>query len=128
MKSAQDRIEAVLTHLFSSNQAMASSSDGYDGGLTNNTSTSISSVESNNLSSLLSRQCYLYFSIGSRLTYLGFQTAHGAMTQSPLSNMRTELVSSASSYLRRAAKHWYNASLVTGRSLREEENFVLRGG
>jgi len=128
MKSAQDRIEAVLTHLFSSNQAMASSSDGFDGGLTNITSTSISSVESNNLSSLLSRQCYLYFSIGSRLTYLGFQTAHGAMTQSPLSNMRTELVSSASSYLRRAAKHWYNASLVTGRSLREEENFVLRGG
>jgi len=125
MKSAQDRIEAVLTHLFSSNQAMASSPDGYDEGLTNNTSTSISSVESNNLSSLLSRQCYLYFSIGSRLTYLGFQTAHSAMTQAPLSTMRTNLVDSASSYLRRAARHWYNASLVTGRSLREEANFVL---
>jgi len=59
MKSAQDRVETVLTHLFSGNQAMASLKE-----FESNTSTS--SVETNTLSSVLSSQCYLYFSIGSR--------------------------------------------------------------
>ena len=87
----------------------------------------MSSVESDNLCSLLSQQCYLYFSIGSRLTFLGFRSAEAALSSSSMSK-QNELVTAASSYLREAAKHWHNASHVTGQlSDIERRSSITRG-
>jgi nuclear pore complex protein Nup155 len=104
-KVAQERIDTVLTNLFTDNSSFASFSSVHEVS---------SSVESNNLSSLLSNQCYLYFSIGSRLTHLGFSNAQSAMSQQPSTRNRVELTNSASSYLRQAATHWHNPLLICG--------------
>ncbi len=104
-KTAQDRIDTVLTNLFTENSTFDSF---------NNTNGVSSSVESNNLSSLLSQQCYLYFSIGSRLTHLGFSNAHAALSQQPSTKIKHELTQSASSYLKQAASHWFNPLLISG--------------
>ncbi len=101
-KIAQERIDTVLTNIFTSEASLQ------------NINSNPSSRESDRLSSLLSAQCYLYFSIASRLTYLGFSTAHSAMSQQPSTRQRDELTKSASSYLRQAAKHWYNPILISG--------------
>ena len=105
IKSAQDRIEAIFTAL------ICSSDDEFDRVSEQGTK------ESSNLSSLLSSQCYLYFSIGSRLTYLGFQSAQSALSQSTSSIMRSQHISNASRYFRLACRHWYSPSLITGNSL-----------
>lgn len=76
---------------------------------------SSSSVESNNLSTTLSSQCYLYFSIGSRLTHLGFSHARSALSQQPSTTIRAQLTNSASLYLQQAASHWHNPILISGR-------------
>jgi len=108
LKASQDRIEAVLTDLFSRDSTMTSF------GRDTICSESVSTVESENLSNLLYRNCYLYFSIGSRLSFLGFKNAYAAMSQSSLSR-RNELISSASTYFRQASKHWSSLVHVTGR-------------
>lgn len=101
-KTAQDRIDTVLTNMFTNESSVQSAMN------------NPSSVELNRLSSFLSRECPLYFSIGSRLTQLGFSTALSAMSQQPATRQRDQLTKSASSYLRQASKHWYNPVLVSG--------------
>lgn len=75
------------------------------------------SAESNNLSLLLSNQCYLYLSGGSRLTYLGFRTAFAALAYPPMSIKRNELAENATSYFIGAARSWVNPSQVIGESI-----------
>ena len=83
------------------------------------------SVESKNLSSNLSKDCYLYFSAGSRLTYLGFRAAYEALSRPQPSNVRLEKTRAASMYLRDAASHWYNPSHVTGLSFNNQSNMDM---
>ena len=71
------------------------------------------SVESDNLCTILSQHCYLYFSIGSRLTFLGFRHAEAALSTSSISK-QNEHVHAASNYLREASKHWHSITHVTG--------------
>ncbi len=106
-KVAQERFDTVLTNLFTDNSVFPS--------YPNANVTTSSTVESNNLSATLNNQCYLYFSIGSRLTQLGFSHARYAMSQQPSTKTRVDLTNSASSYLQQAASHWHNPILVTGR-------------
>ena len=80
------------------------------------------SVESKNLSSSLSQDCYLFFSVGSRLTYLGFRAAYEALSRSQSSAMRLDSAHAASSYLRDAAKYWHNPSHVMGINLNGEND------
>ena len=114
LKGAQDRMEAVLTNLFSSSSLLSDQSNA-----------SMSSIESDHLCGHLSQQCYLYFSIGSRLTFLGFRHAEAAMSTGSISK-QNEHVTKASSYLREASKHWHNISHVTGQ-LAGVENQVSMG-
>ena len=107
-RSGQDRIETLLTNL-------VSAGDETPGGHFDVTS---STVEADNLSALLSRSCYLYFSAGSRLTYQGFRAANSALAYNPGTPQRVALANRASAYFRAAARHWYNPSSVTGRLLR----------
>jgi len=108
-KVAQDRIDTVLTNLFTDNSSFASIDR------RNDPTDNSSSVESSNLSSQLASQCYLFFSIGSRLTHLGFSKAHAAMSQHPNTASRNEITNAASAHLRKAATHWYNPTLIAGR-------------
>lgn len=101
MKAAQDRIEALLTNLFSS------STNVQEEGSIN------SSVETDNLCSLLSQQCYLYFSVASRLTFLGFRNAEVAMSTTSISK-QNEHTLAASNYLREASKHWHSSTHIIG--------------
>mmetsp|Transcript_15304 Transcript_15304/g.21838 ORF Transcript_15304/g.21838 Transcript_15304/m.21838 type:complete len:2089 (+) Transcript_15304:174-6440(+) len=118
---AQDRIESLLTNL-------VSGGDGDD-----SLSTIIPSAESNHLSSLLASQCYLYFSAGSRLAFLGFRAAAAAMQHNsqsfldtnmnnPNINLHIGLSNEAASYLRAAARHWNSPSLVTGRLIHPDDD------
>lgn len=106
LKGAQDRIEVMLTNLFSGSSLLPDQQD----------IAVASSVESDNLCSLLSQQCYMYFSIGSRLTFLGFRNAEVALSTSSMSK-QNEHALAASNYLREASRHWHNASHVTGQLL-----------
>mmetsp|Transcript_9535 Transcript_9535/g.13832 ORF Transcript_9535/g.13832 Transcript_9535/m.13832 type:complete len:1914 (-) Transcript_9535:86-5827(-) len=108
LNSAQDRIEAILTDIFSKSSTQTSST------MTDMNGNPMSSIESDNLCTLLSRDCYLYFSIGSRLTFNGFRDANAALTEPSLSR-RNELINSSSNSLRLAARHWHNQAHVTGR-------------
>jgi nuclear pore complex protein Nup155 len=81
--------------------------------LSDQSTPAMSSVEADNLCALLSQQCYLYFSIGSRLTFLGFRHAEAALSTTSISK-QNEHVTAASNYLREASKHWHNISHVTG--------------
>lgn len=105
-KASQDRIEAVLTDLFSRDSTMSTFGHDSDG-------SSISTVESENLSSLLHRNCYLYFSVGSRLSFLGFKNAYAAISQQSHSR-KSELISNASSNFRLASKYWHSLVHVMG--------------
>jgi len=108
-RSGQDRIETLLTNLVSAGEEMH---DNFDG-----SASSSSTVEADNLSALLSKQCYLYFSAGSRLTYQGFRAASAALSYPPSTPRRVALANRAGLYFRAAARHWYNPALVTGRLL-----------
>lgn len=70
------------------------------------------STEGDLLADTLSRQCYLFFSSASRLTYLGFKSAKDALSRPP---QRVMLANQAASYLRAASRHWYDPALVAGR-------------
>lgn len=110
-KHAQERIDFILTTLLSC-----------DKGISSRKSIMEVSVESNNLSLLLSQQCYLYLSGGSRLMYLGFRTAHAAKSYTSSSMKRKELAENSVSYFCGAARSWANPSQVVGVSLSEKKN------
>lgn len=119
---AQDRIEAIFTDLFSNHEAVASMAGlNVDGNMN-------VSVESKNLSSNLSQDCYLYFSVGSRLTYLGFRAAYEALSRPQPSDVRLDRTRAASLYLRDAASHWYNPSHVTGLSFNNRSSLDMGMG
>jgi hypothetical protein len=72
----QQRIEALLNALFSQSE---------------NTLLGDLSTEDSQVADMLSRQCYLYFSSASRLTYLGFKAARDALSKSLFSESRKSL-------------------------------------
>ena len=76
----QQRIETLLNALFSQSE---------------NNLVSEMSMEGDALADRLSRQCYLYFSSASRLTYLGFKFARDALSRSPVSDVRKSLANKA---------------------------------
>jgi nuclear pore complex protein Nup155 len=77
-------------------------------------------AESDNLCSLLSQECYLFFSLGSRLSFLGFRNAEVAYTSSSVSK-QSEYIAAASKYLREAAKYWHSPSYVIGQGFSLEK-------
>ena len=114
-RSGQDRIETLLTSLVTIGETdHRGDIDLADG--------SISTVEADNLSALLSKQCYLYFSAGSRLTYQGFRAANAALAYPPSTPRRVALANRAVLYFRASARHWFNPALITGRLLQIDMN------
>jgi len=75
------------------------------------------STDGDLLADKLSRQCYLFFSSASRLTYLGFRSANDALSRPSNSPQRIVLANQAASYLRSASRHWYAPGLVAGNLL-----------
>ena len=104
LQKAQERIDTLLTNLFTDKTSSFLEGSGE----------TLSSVESNNLASTLSNDCYLFFSIGSRLTHLGFSHAQSAASHQPYTKLRADFTSLASSYLQQAAYHWHNPILISG--------------
>lgn len=79
------------------------------------------SADADRLANLFASQCYLFFSPGSRLAYLGFRSAHAALGCAQGTANRAALTNQASSYLKRAARYWYSATLITGRILHAKD-------
>jgi len=98
----QARVEALLNALVSQGEKT----------LVNGLST-----DGDQLAETLSRQCYLYFSSASRLTYLGFRSANDALSRPITSPQRNVLSNQAASYLRAAARHWYSPAMIAGRKM-----------
>jgi len=109
-REGQQRIETLLNNLVSTSNLKPGSE--YDEN---------SSMEADSLANLLSNQCYLFFSSGSRLTYLGFRAARSALSYPRESPRRIALSNQAAIYLRSAAQYWYSPSLITGRLLHRDE-------
>ena len=86
----QARIETLLNALVSQPEKTLVSGMSTDGDL---------------LAETLSRECYLFFSSASRLTYLGFRAANDALSRPVTSPQRSLLVNQAASYLRSASRH-----------------------
>jgi len=76
------------------------------------------SQDGDRLAHTLSRQCYLFFSSASRLTYLGFKAANDALSRPTSSPQRGLLANKAAAFLRAASRHWYDPALVAGRTNR----------
>ena len=76
------------------------------------------SQDGDRLAHTLSRQCYLFFSSASRLTYLGFKAANDALSRPTSSPQRGALANKAAAFLRAASRHWYDPALVAGRTNR----------
>jgi len=103
-RDGQSRLEKILNNLVAS---MASFNRGM----------STPSSEFDNLANDLTEQCYLIFSPGAWFAYLGFSYANRGLACPPGSARRTELAGKGAECFKKAAKHWHNSSLVTGRSL-----------
>ncbi|KAL3774656.1 hypothetical protein HJC23_002465, partial [Cyclotella cryptica] len=99
-REGQQRIETLLNSLFSQSE---------------NSLVSGLSTEGDSLADTLSRQCYLFFSSASRLTYLGFKFARVALARSTVLSQRNVLANKAASYLRAAARHWHDPASIVGR-------------
>jgi len=78
------------------------------------------STDADSLANTLSRQCYLFFSASSRLTYSGFRYAWDARSMPLSSPRRSEFANQAASYFRAAARHWYNPTIIVGRLFSKE--------
>jgi len=76
------------------------------------------SQDGDRLAQTLSRQCYLFFSSATRLTYLGFKAANDALSRPTSSPQRGLLANKAAAFLRAASRHWHDPALVTGRTNR----------
>lgn len=113
-RGAQDRIEAMLTKLFSSHATTAG----------NPNHGNVFTVETDNLCSLLSQECYLFFSIASRLTFMGFRNAEAAYSSSSVSK-QTEYIAAASNYLREASKYWHSPSYIIGQVSSQETKGIF---
>eukprot|EP00984_Skeletonema_dohrnii_P038704 scaffold42248_cov150-Skeletonema_dohrnii-CCMP3373.AAC.1 len=74
------------------------------------------SQDGDRLAQTLSKQCYLFFSSASRLTYMGFKAANDALSRPTKSPQRGLLASKAAAFLRAASRHWYDPALVAGRT------------
>lgn len=99
-QEGQARIESLLNALVSQGEKTLVNGLSTDGDL---------------LADTLSRQCYLFFSSASRLTYLGFRSANDALSRPITSPQRSVLSNQAASYLRAASRHWYSPALIAGR-------------
>ncbi|GKY97539.1 hypothetical protein MPSEU_000712200 [Mayamaea pseudoterrestris] len=103
-RDGQDRVERLLNSLIT-----ASAADGFG--------KVAPSVLVDQIASQFSEQCYSYFTPGSRSAFLGFLRANEALENAAGSSRRALLTNQAGNHFRDAAKHWVNASLITGRIL-----------
>ena len=104
----QDRIETLLNALVSSNKSLS-------------TAQVKPANDADELVNLFATQCYLYYSPGSRLAYLGFRDANEALSCAPSSPRRTALTNQAVAYFKRATSFWYSAPMVSGRTLHSKD-------
>lgn len=86
------------------------------------------SQDGDRLAQTLSRQCYLFFSSASRLTYLGFKAANDALSRPISSPQRGLLANKAAAFLRAASRHWHDPALVSGRTNSSETWVALANG
>eukprot|EP00429_Kryptoperidinium_foliaceum_P002403 CAMPEP_0176014878 /NCGR_PEP_ID=MMETSP0120_2-20121206/7048_1 /TAXON_ID=160619 /ORGANISM="Kryptoperidinium foliaceum, Strain CCMP 1326" /LENGTH=1749 /DNA_ID=CAMNT_0017347829 /DNA_START=181 /DNA_END=5427 /DNA_ORIENTATION=+ len=104
-REGQERLESTLNSLVTS------------------ASVKNTSAEAKEVASVLSEQCYYFFSAGSRFAYFGFQSAQDALYTPPEQrSRRIALTNDAVDSLRNAAKYWYSPSLITGRLLRTSDD------
>jgi nuclear pore complex protein Nup155 len=109
MRDCQERIDRLLSSMVSPSNSSP-------------VSNVAPTAESDQLATLLASECYLYFSPGSHYAYMGFRSAGEAISCAPSSARRAALTNQTTEYLKRAARHWYSAPLITGRILHGQEN------
>jgi nuclear pore complex protein Nup155 len=112
-KDGQERAETLLNSLITSDTARKKMAP-------------TASADSNEISSLLAKECYFFFSPGSRYAYLGFKFAEEALAIPVGQSRRSIRSAEAKRYFELAAKNWYSASLIAGRLMhtsRETESY-----
>ena len=107
-RDGQERVETLLNSLVSNTKAIEGA---------NVTPT----ADSDQLARSLANQCYLFFSQGSGLSYLGFRTANEALGCMPQSARRSTLSKQAVEHFKKAAPFWTSAQLITGRLMHSGE-------
>ena len=100
-KEGHERIEKVLNHLIISDKATGKMSP-------------TPSANSSQLANLLAKECYFFFSPGSRHAYLGFRIAEEAVAMPPGQTRREVRSEEAEKCFMLAAANWNNAALITG--------------
>jgi nuclear pore complex protein Nup155 len=79
------------------------------------------SADSDRLARTLVKECYLFFSPGSRFAYLGFRAAREALGCMESSARRVNLSKEAVEHFMIAARFWTSAPIVTGRLMHSGE-------
>lgn len=82
-------------------------------------------TKADELANSFTERCYLFFSPGSRLSYLGIGCGQEALRYPRDSSARNSRASRSAQLLREAAEYWNNAPLVSGRMFHKkgEESF-----
>ena len=80
------------------------------------------SNDADGMARLFAESCFLFFPPASRFAYQGIRCAMEALDCAPSSIRRMELAAKAASNLIDAAKHWYSATMISGRLLRSRGN------
>ena len=104
----QDRIETLLNGLVVASASSAASLS--------------YSAQADEMARRFADNCYLFFPPASRFAYHGIRFAMEALACKPSSSRREELATKAASNLTEAAKHWYSATLISGRLIRSRGN------
>ena len=120
------KLIAMTMTTMGDDSARNADANGSSNGFSNSLVVAQEGLEGNNyqadkLAFSLSRQCFLYFSNGDRLSYEGFKLAKVASMSGDV-RVREEVGREAASVLRKAALHWRSASIVC-----QGENCLLSG-
>lgn len=107
-RDGQERVETLLNSLVSNTKVT-------------DTSNLIPSADSDQIARSLTNSCFLYFSPGAGLSYLGFRAANEALLCTQKSAKRSSLSKQAVEHFKKAASFWTSAQLISGRLMHSGE-------
>ena len=107
-RDGQERVETLLNSLVSNTKVVDASN-------------LIPSAESDHIARSLSNSCFLYFSPGAGLSYLGFRAATEALLCMQKSAKRSSMSKQAVEHFKKAAAFWTSAQLISGRLMHSGE-------
>jgi nuclear pore complex protein Nup155 len=107
-RDGQERVETLLNSLVSNTKVIDASN-------------LIPCADSDQIARSLTNNCFLYFSPGAGLAYLGFRAANEALLCMQKSAKRSSLSKQAVQHFKKAATFWNSAQLISGRLMHSGE-------